>query len=404
MEPGKELEKRFIAVTPTVLEILFENFVPLLQDLTAALDNRGCDDDEVDSNEGEGCAEREKIVKGCDPYQEYCNELCFDETITYLFLDFEVICGCIHKKHIHNSHFFRARSVVGRHVGLGRRSIQPDSTVEPPAKILRKSRSLRNMAHELVMGDMLLENDVESDPTSAELLRSNVEPMESHDDTAREDREDGREDETGAPLGNGPEIQEFKVLDHRQRMLFATSFKLYFGVSDEMLGSLEDLCRVMAPDAAIDSHVAVLAYWKLARVLEKPGELTALDFRGCHDLANSMKLLWYAIEPSLITLKVHLLSPQAMVDKLGDEVELIENDCLDRLYCKVTQQGRKARCDTAAGDVDLENNCSRLCQSDRIYSSAYNWKKRMDTIQHCVCMENDDGESLDTGSSFGFDS
>ncbi|VDO41886.1 unnamed protein product [Heligmosomoides polygyrus] len=144
-----------------------------------------------------------------------------------------------------------------------------------------------------------------------------------------------------------------------------------------------------------------------------------------------------------------------MVDKLGDEVELIENDCLDRLYSKVTQQGWKARCDTAAGDVDLEiigmcrqhlycrtSTCppntkicwlhsvclnasvvaiailcvvfgvlesrvgfsSRFCQGDRIYSSAYYWKKRMDTIQHCVCMENDDGESLDTGSSFGFDS
>ncbi|VDP29575.1 unnamed protein product [Heligmosomoides polygyrus] len=45
--------------------------------------------------------------------------------------------------------------------------------------------------------------------------------------------------------------------------------------------------------------------------------------------------------------------------------------------------------------------CSRLCHGDRIYSSAYYWKKRMDTIQHCVCMENDDEalqEAIDDGA------
>ncbi|VDO19062.1 unnamed protein product [Heligmosomoides polygyrus] len=46
-------------------------------------------------------------------------------------------------------------------------------------------------------------------------------------------------------------------------MLFATSFKLYFGVSDEMLDSLEDLCRVMAPHTAIDSMNQGM--WKLTR-------------------------------------------------------------------------------------------------------------------------------------------
>lgn len=180
-----------------------------------------------------------------------------------------MVCGCIHKNYIHNSHFFvgdsdvdsdsdtGGRSVVGRRMGLGRRNLQPDSAVEPPAKILRKSRSLRNMAHELVMGDMLLEKDVESDPTSAELPGSNVEPMESQDNAAREGGEDGHEDEGGAVIPAGEWSRNARVhcdvLDHRQRMLFATSFKLYFGVSDEMLDSLEDLCRVMAPHAAIDS-------------------------------------------------------------------------------------------------------------------------------------------------------
>lgn len=48
---------------------------------------------------------------------------------------------------------------------------------------------------------------------------------------------------------------------------------------------------------------------------------------------------------------------------------------------------------------------SRLCHGDRIYSSAYYWKKQMDTIQHCVYMENDDGEPrYGFIVAFGFDS
>ncbi|VDP12361.1 unnamed protein product [Heligmosomoides polygyrus] len=68
-------------------------------------------------------------------------------------------------------------------MGFGRRSLQPDSTVQPPAKMLRKSRSLRDMEHELAMRDMLLDTDVEPNPTSAQLSGSSEECMESQDDT-----------------------------------------------------------------------------------------------------------------------------------------------------------------------------------------------------------------------------
>ncbi|KAK5985265.1 hypothetical protein GCK32_000692, partial [Trichostrongylus colubriformis] len=51
--------------------------------------------------------------------------------------------------------------------------------------------------------------------------------------------------------------------------------------------------------------VAVLAYWIVVRVLEKSAEMLVSDFEVVQDLAKSMKLLWYAIEPTLFTLKVH---------------------------------------------------------------------------------------------------
>ncbi|VDL77043.1 unnamed protein product [Nippostrongylus brasiliensis] len=47
------------------------------------------------------------------------------------------------------------------------------------------------------------------------------------------------------------DIQEFTVtywINYLQRMLYATNFNLHFGVSEEMLGFLEDFCRVMAPN------------------------------------------------------------------------------------------------------------------------------------------------------------
>lgn len=52
--------------------------------------------------------------------------------------------------------------------------------------------------------------------------------------------------------------------------------------------------------------VAVLAYWILVRVLEKTKEITSADFPGIRDLANSMKFLWYDLDPTLFTLKVHV--------------------------------------------------------------------------------------------------
>ncbi|KAK6061271.1 hypothetical protein COOONC_01068 [Cooperia oncophora] len=50
--------------------------------------------------------------------------------------------------------------------------------------------------------------------------------------------------------------------------------------------------------------VAVLAYWILVRVLEKSAELIAVH--GVQELASAMKDLWYAIEPTLCTMKVHV--------------------------------------------------------------------------------------------------
>ncbi|VDO18792.1 unnamed protein product [Heligmosomoides polygyrus] len=52
-------------------------------------------------------------------------------------------------------------------MGLGRRRPQPGATVEPPAKMLGRRRSLRNVTHQIMNRKMLLENDVESDPDSA---------------------------------------------------------------------------------------------------------------------------------------------------------------------------------------------------------------------------------------------
>ncbi|VDP11674.1 unnamed protein product [Heligmosomoides polygyrus] len=130
-------------------------------------------------------------------------------------------------------------------------------------------------------------------------------------------------------------------------------------------------------------------------------------------------------EPLLSEFFSRLLLHKDMVDKLGHEVELFENDCLDRLYSKVAKQGQKARIDAtlrlettiidndwyvpAASILPYEDMSAEhkdllatqhlsqrfsppLCHGDRIYLSAYYRMKPMDTIQHCVYMENDDGE------------
>ncbi|VDL82713.1 unnamed protein product [Nippostrongylus brasiliensis] len=146
----------------------------------------------------------------------------------------------------------------------------------------------------------------------------------------------------------------------------------------------------------------IIDFGILVRVFEKP-ELTALDFRGCRDLANSMKLLWYEIELALITLKVpcfidhailqdlpHIGTPynwssssfesvhrrlqlrvaqcttkfeekitndfllhKDVIKMLENEVELMENQYFDRL-CKKVLQGRKSRDEFVAGNHYLE--------------------------------------------------
>uniref|UniRef100_A0A183GWS7 DNA-directed DNA polymerase n=1 Tax=Heligmosomoides polygyrus TaxID=6339 RepID=A0A183GWS7_HELPZ len=45
-------------------------------------------------------------------------------------------------------------------------------------------------------------------------------------------------------------------------------------------------------------------------------ELTEADFPGVRDLGTSMKNLWYALDPTLITLKVHCLVDHAVLEEL----------------------------------------------------------------------------------------
>ncbi|PIO60583.1 hypothetical protein TELCIR_17919 [Teladorsagia circumcincta] len=52
--------------------------------------------------------------------------------------------------------------------------------------------------------------------------------------------------------------------------------------------------------------VAVLAYWILVRAIERSSELSINDFVGIQELARGMKYLWYAVEPTLFTLKLHV--------------------------------------------------------------------------------------------------
>ncbi|PIO69258.1 hypothetical protein TELCIR_08929 [Teladorsagia circumcincta] len=61
--------------------------------------------------------------------------------------------------------------------------------------------------------------------------------------------------------------------------------------------------------------VAVLAYWILVRVIERSTELTINDFLGVRELARGMKYLWYAVEPTLFTLKVHACDPAHIIQE-----------------------------------------------------------------------------------------
>ncbi|VDP34279.1 unnamed protein product [Heligmosomoides polygyrus] len=152
--------------------------------------------------------------------------------------------------------------------------------------------------------------------------------------------------------------------------------------------------------------VAVLAYWMLVRVLENTRELTEADFRGVRDLGTSMKNLCYALDPTLITLKIHCLVDHAvledlplvespyhwssssiesthrclqlrvpqcttnveetiienfllhkdMVDKLEKEFKIFQKRHLDRLHKKIADQGRRPRCVVMVGDIGLEGD------------------------------------------------
>ncbi|WKY04465.1 hypothetical protein Q1695_005456 [Nippostrongylus brasiliensis] len=153
--------------------------------------------------------------------------------------------------------------------------------------------------------------------------------------------------------------------------------------------------------------VAVLAYWILVRVLEKTKEITSADFPGIRDLANSMKFLWYDLDPTLFTLKVHCFIDHALledlpfagspynwssnsfesvhrrlqlrvaqcttnveeklinnflfhkdiVDLLGKEVQSCENVQLDRLHRKITE-GTTYRTERRVASISLKTGWS----------------------------------------------
>ncbi|KAK6059484.1 hypothetical protein COOONC_02884 [Cooperia oncophora] len=81
---------------------------------------------------------------------------------------------------------------------------------------------------------------------------------------------------------------------------FITATRNFTYAAKFVLG-MDDLSGITGSEK--DAVMAVLAYWTLVRVLEKSAELTVHDFPGVQELASAMKNLWYAIEPTLCTMK-----------------------------------------------------------------------------------------------------
>ncbi|KAK6009310.1 hypothetical protein OSTOST_25784, partial [Ostertagia ostertagi] len=109
-------------------------------------------------------------------------------------------------------------------------------------------------------------------------------------------------------------VQEFhRIIAATRNYTYADKFVLGLEDLSGATGSEKDaLSFVVFPLAAAMNicadpvgAVAVLAYWILVRVIERSTELTVNDFPGVQELARGMKYLWYAVEPTLFTLKVH---------------------------------------------------------------------------------------------------
>ncbi|KAK6017191.1 hypothetical protein OSTOST_17321, partial [Ostertagia ostertagi] len=100
---------------------------------------------------------------------------------------------------------------------------------------------------------------------------------------------------------------------------------------------------------------AVLTYWILVRVIERSPELTVNDFPGVQELARAMKNLWYAIEPTLFTLKVHCFVDHALLEDIYDVGTPYHwtASAFESMHRRL--QLRVAQCTTNVEDAVVEN-------------------------------------------------
>ncbi|KAK6019460.1 hypothetical protein OSTOST_14904 [Ostertagia ostertagi] len=226
-------------------------------------------------------------------------------------------------------------------------------------------------------------------------------------------------------------LQEFyRIIATTRNYTYADKFVLGLEDFSGTTGSEKDaLSFLVFPLAAAMNvcadpvgAVAVLTYWILVRVIERSPELTVNDFPGVQELARAMKNLWYAIEPTLFTLKVHCFVDHALLEDIYDVGTPYHwtASAFESMHRRL--QLRVAQCTTNVEDAVVENfvmrkyllgkleketqrysnvfmdrlyakfaagetfSC-RLCKGNKIYSSAVYNKRTMDTVQEFVCLE-----------------